>query len=151
MPEIAPLGLQLKALWNPLRSEGDILVGIFFLKLFDVVPLPVIFSTLQFNQILGEVDVIALTSIQFGLHPGWLPVDLFNHGFRHPSDFRAQPFSFKIVKQTLITFYHISFSKRGKEEGSFSAVRKEAKESFKEGDLGLIAISPDEKIGEGKF
>jgi hypothetical protein len=55
------------------------------------------------------------------------------------------------VKQTLITFYHISFSKRGKEEGSFSAVRKEAKESFKEADLGLIAISPDEKIGEGKF
>jgi hypothetical protein len=55
------------------------------------------------------------------------------------------------LKQTLITFYHISLSERGKEERSFSPVRKEAKKSFKEADLGLIAISPDEKIGEGKF
>jgi hypothetical protein len=126
MPEITPLGLQLKALWNPFRSERNILVGIFFLKLFDMIPFPMIFSTLQFNQVLGKVDIIALISIQFGLHTRCLPIDLSHHGFRDTDDFRKRYFSTKILKQTLVTFYHISLSDRRKEKRTLSLLREEA-------------------------
>jgi len=55
------------------------------------------------------------------------------------------------LKQTPVTFYHISFSKRGKEEGGLSPVRKEAKEFLKKADFGLIAVSPNEEVGKGKL
>jgi hypothetical protein len=126
MSEITPLGLQLKALWNPFRSEGDTLVGIFFLKLFDMIPFPVIFSTLQFNQVLGQIDIIALISIQFNLHTRCLPIDLSHHGFRDTDDFRRNPFSSEILKETLITFYHISLSNWRKEKRTLSLLREEA-------------------------
>src|SRR4030043_144528 len=126
MSEITPVRLQLKALWNPFRSEGDILEGIFFLKLFDMIPFPMIFSTLQLNQILGEIDIIALISIQFGLHPRRLPIHLFHHCLRHPSNLRGRPFSLKIVKQILTTFYHISPSNWRKEKCILSLIREEA-------------------------
>jgi hypothetical protein len=74
-----------------------------------------------------------------------------HYGFWHPSDFRLHPFSFKILKQARVTFYHIPFSKRRKEERSLSPVRKETEEFLKKADFVLIAISPDEKVGKGKL
>src|SRR4030043_1493248 len=116
LSEVTPLGLQLKALWNPFRSEGNILVGIFFLKLFDVIPFPVIFSTFQFSQILDQIDIIGLISIQFGLHARTLPIDLGHHRLRDTDDFRRNPFSPEILEETLITFYTISLPNRRKEK-----------------------------------
>jgi hypothetical protein len=51
----------------------------------------------------------------------------------------------------LVTLYHIPFSKGRKEERSLPSGRQEAKEFLKKADLGLITVSPDEKIGKGKL
>jgi hypothetical protein len=55
------------------------------------------------------------------------------------------------LEQTLITLYPISFSDGGEEKESLSLVGKEAEEILKTTDFGLIAKSPDEKVGKGKF
>jgi hypothetical protein len=55
------------------------------------------------------------------------------------------------LKETLITYYHISLSNRRKEKRTFSLLREEAEEVLKTADFDLIGISPDEKVGEGKF
>jgi hypothetical protein len=151
MSKITPLRLQLKTLWDPFRSKRNILIGIFPLKLFDVIPLPVIFSTRQFNQIFGKIDIIALTSIQFSPHSPLPPINLGNHCFRDTGDFRRIPFSLKILKQSPVTFYHISLSKGRKEEGNLSPIGKKAEEVLKATHLGLIALLPDEEVGKGKF
>jgi hypothetical protein len=116
-----------------------------------MIPLPMIFSPFQFNQIFGEIDVIALSSIQFSFHSCCFPINLSNNRFRDPYDFRGIAFSLKILKQILVTFYHISLSKGGKEKGNLSPVGKEAEEVLKTTDFGLIALLPDEKVGKGKF
>jgi hypothetical protein len=88
--------LQLEALWNPFGRERDILVGISFLKLFDMIPFPVVFSTFQFNHVLNQIDVIALASIQLGFHTRCLPIDPGYHGFWDTGDFRKCPFAAKM-------------------------------------------------------
>ena len=82
-----------EALGEGTLSNDDIL-----LKLFDVIPFPMIFSTLQFNQILDEIDIIALASIQFGFHTRCLPIDLIRHSLRNTGNFRRRYFSTKIFE-----------------------------------------------------
>jgi hypothetical protein len=55
------------------------------------------------------------------------------------------------LEQTLITFDFISLSEGRKEKETLSLVSKKAEEILKTTDFGLIAKSPDEKVGKSKF
>jgi hypothetical protein len=55
------------------------------------------------------------------------------------------------LEQTLITFYHISLSYGRKEKETLTLVSQKAEEILKTTDFGLIAKSPDEKVGKGEF
>jgi hypothetical protein len=149
--EVTPVTLEPQTLRNPFGCQCNIFVGVLSLKLFNVISLPMILSTLQSRQVIDEVNIITLVPIELSHHPCGRPIVRKNHLLRNPSNFRGGSPFFEILKQDPITFYHISFTNGGKEKGVFALVREKTEEPIDPSHFDSILLPPDEEVGKGEF